>query len=140
MFRMNNILLLLILATPFLGQSQNNRNENRNIISYNWPYFRLNGERIKYHEAKNEFSRVPEAAHHFKKYKPQLYIGLVTLISSVVILTVAQDRQQSTGQNNTGLYLTATGLSITSMVTILSSIKNRRKAVRIYNDFYSSKN
>lgn len=140
MFRMKKVLLLMSLTIPLLGLSQNKRTIKRNIISYNWPYFRLGNDRLKYYEAKKEFSKIPEAQSYFKKYKPQLYIGFVSLISSVVVLKIAEDNQAQTGKNNTGLYLTATGLSITSLITILSSIKNRRKAVRMYNDFYSSKN
>jgi hypothetical protein len=140
MFRMKKVLLSLILAIPLFVHSQNDKVRKQNIISYNWPYFRLNGERLKYYEAKNEFSKVPAAQPYFKKYKPQLYIGLVSLFSSVVVLKVAENNQARTGKNNTGLYLAATGLSITSLITILSSIKNRRKAIKIYNNFYSSKN
>jgi len=140
MFRMKKGLLLMILTTPLPGLSQNDRTIKRNIISYNWPYFRLNGDRLKYYEAKKEFSKIPEAPSYFKKYKPQLYIGFVSLISSLVVLKSAENNQARSGKNNTGLYVTATGLSITSLITILSSIKNRRKAVKIYNNFYSSKN
>ena len=140
MFSVKKVLLLLILTSSIFGYSQEDKTIRRNLISYNWPYFRLNGERLKYYAAKNEFSKVPEAPSYFKKYKPQLYIGLISLLSSAIILKVARNEQIETGKNNTGLYATAFGLSVTSVITILSSMKNRRAAIRTYNDFYSSKN
>ena len=62
-----------------------------NMMAYNWPHFRLNGERLNYTAAKKEFAKVPEAYSHFKKYRPQLYIGLATLIASAIVLRIANN-------------------------------------------------
>ena len=103
-------------------------------MAYNWPYFRLNGDRLNYAETKNQFSKVPQAYFHYKKYRALTYISLATIVSSVLIIHVAENRQVETGKDNTGLYVTACGFSITSLITILSALNNRKKAVRIYNE------
>jgi hypothetical protein len=131
---MNKLLLLIILGKPLLGNSQDQPIKRKIPMTYNWPYFRLNEMRLTYHEAKNEFSKVPEAQYHFKKYRPQVYIGLVSLIASGIIIKIANNKQAETGDNNPGLYITSAGLSITSLITILSSINHRNKAIRAYND------
>lgn len=131
---MNKLLLLVILCAPLFGISQD-RSIKRNIpMTYNWPYFRLNEIRLTYHEARNEFSKVPEAKYHFKKYRPEVYIGLVSLAASGIVIKIANNKQSETGDNNLGLYITSAGLSITSLITILSSINHRNKAIRAYND------
>ena len=101
--------------------------------------FKLNGERLKSHEAKNEFLKVPGAITYFKRYKTQSYVSYGSFLLAAVFARIATDNETN-NKNSTGWYIAGGGLFITFFVINFSAQKNRGKAIRLYNDSYSTKN
>ena len=130
---MKCFLYLLLFNLPLFIWAQND-SMNRQM-TYKWlSGFKLNGEKLKSNEARNEFLKVPGAITYFKRYKTQSYVSYGSFLLAAAFARIANNR------NSTGWYIASGGLFITFFVINFSAGKNRREAIRLYNESYSTKN
>ncbi|HMK17257.1 MAG TPA: hypothetical protein VK492_03585 [Chitinophagaceae bacterium] len=123
---------------PLFIRAQNDSTNRQ--MTFKWPSgFKLNGQRLKSYEAKNEFLKAPGAITYFKRYKTQSYVSYGSFLLAAVFARIAIDNETN-NKNSTGWYIAGGGLFITFFVINFRAQKNRGEAIRLYNDSYSTKN
>jgi hypothetical protein len=123
-------IIFLITVTLFLSASSTAQQTGE--ITGKW---KLDGKRIGYKGLQTELSKVPANLPLIKKAKTNRTIGFITVASGVICTFLGPNKTKYPYKNDRGFQIASVALASTSLVFILRSNKNLKRAIKNYNEY-----
>ena len=123
-------IVFFIIATLFLSTSLTAQQTGE--ITGKW---KLDGKRIGYKGLQLELSKVPVNLPLLKTASTSRTIGFITLTSGMICTFLGKEETKYPYKNNLGFKIAALALTSTSLVFMLRSNRNLKKAIKNYNAY-----